>query len=110
MPEINGLEGPNWPLFALFVGYTLDPNADIYTIRPDVTDLHRLTSDRMSGLPSWTADGRILFVRETKPRQVDGPGEASSGSWTPMAATPHSSASGRIGMDTMRWAAGCWSG
>jgi Tol biopolymer transport system component len=44
-------------------GYKVDPNSDIYTVRPDGTDLRRLTSDRMSDLPSWTAEGRIWFVR-----------------------------------------------
>jgi Tol biopolymer transport system component len=36
---------------------------DVYTIRPDGTDLRRLTTDRFSKGPSWTADGRIGFVR-----------------------------------------------
>lgn len=36
---------------------------DIYTIRPDGTDLRRLTSDQGSQLASWTTDGRIWFVR-----------------------------------------------
>ena len=36
---------------------------DIYTIRPDGTDVRRLTSDALSASPSWTADGRILFAR-----------------------------------------------
>jgi hypothetical protein len=42
---------------------------DIDTVRPDGTDLRRLTSDRISVLPSWTADGRIAFV---KTPMVDG--------------------------------------
>ena len=44
-------------------GYTVDPNSDIYTVRPDGSDLRRLTSYRDSDLPSWTADGRIWFER-----------------------------------------------
>ena len=45
-------------------GYTLDiPNRDIYTSRPDGTDLRRLTTGRISSAPSWTADGRIWFER-----------------------------------------------
>ena len=36
---------------------------DIYTIRPDGTDMRRLTTDGISGWASWTPDGRILFVR-----------------------------------------------
>ena len=36
---------------------------DIYTVRPDGTDLRRLTTDRISSGPTWTADGRIGFLR-----------------------------------------------
>jgi Tol biopolymer transport system component len=36
---------------------------DIHTIRPDGTDLRRLTSDEVSTNPSWTVDGRIEFIR-----------------------------------------------
>ena len=35
---------------------------DIYSVRPDGSDLRRLTEDGASA-PSWTPDGRILFVR-----------------------------------------------
>ena len=46
---------------------------DIYTIRPDGTDVRRLTTDGVSVSATWTPDGRILFVR---------PGGASPGWWT----------------------------
>ena len=46
---------------------------DIYTIRPDGTDVRRLTTDGVSVSATWTPDGRILFVR---------PGGASAGWWT----------------------------
>jgi Tol biopolymer transport system component len=36
---------------------------DIYTVRPDGTDLRRLTTDGISKGATWTPDGRILFVR-----------------------------------------------
>jgi Tol biopolymer transport system component len=36
---------------------------DIYTIRPDGIDLRRLTTDRFSSQPSWSAGGRIGFWR-----------------------------------------------
>jgi WD40 repeat protein len=36
---------------------------DVYTIRPDGTDLRRLTSDGLSSAASWTADGQILFAK-----------------------------------------------
>jgi WD40-like Beta Propeller Repeat len=44
-------------------GYTITPSVDIYTIRPDGTDVRRLTSDGGSLDPGWTTDGRILFAR-----------------------------------------------
>jgi Tol biopolymer transport system component len=43
-------------------GYTYTPTSDIFTIRPDGTDLRRLTSDGDSGGPAWTSDGRIWFA------------------------------------------------
>jgi Tol biopolymer transport system component len=53
-------------------GYT--PSSDLYTIRPDGTDLRQLTSDGnsygpgwapdgISSGPIWTPDGRILFAK-----------------------------------------------
>jgi dipeptidyl aminopeptidase/acylaminoacyl peptidase len=50
-------------------GYGLRQYFDIYTIQPDGTDLRRLTSDQFSFVPSWSADGRIGFVRQP---MVDG--------------------------------------
>jgi Tol biopolymer transport system component len=41
-------------------------NLDIYTIRPDGSALRRLTSDQGSIEASWTADGRIVFIRAPK--------------------------------------------
>ncbi len=41
-------------------------NLDIYTIRPDGSALRRLTSDQGSIDASWTADGRIVFIRAPK--------------------------------------------
>jgi Tol biopolymer transport system component len=38
---------------------------DVYTIRPDGTDMRRLTTDGISYAATWTPDGRILFVRGT---------------------------------------------
>jgi len=41
------------------------PNApDVYTVRPDGTDLQQLTHDGGSGAPSWTPDGKILFYSQ----------------------------------------------
>ena len=36
---------------------------DIYTMRPDGTDVRRLTTDGVSTFATWTPDGRILFAR-----------------------------------------------
>jgi Tol biopolymer transport system component len=41
---------------------------DIYTVRPDGTDLRRLTSDQVSLAPSWTIGGRIGFIRQSAPK------------------------------------------
>jgi len=38
---------------------------DIATVRPDGSDLRKLTSDGVSCLPSWTRDGRIVFRKFT---------------------------------------------
>jgi Tol biopolymer transport system component len=47
--------------------YDPDPTGavhqDIYTVRPDGTDLRQLTTDGMSKWATWTPDGRILFTR-----------------------------------------------
>jgi hypothetical protein len=40
-----------------------DENHDVYTVKPDGTDVRRLTTDGMSMTPSWTPDGRILYTR-----------------------------------------------
>jgi len=42
-----------------------DYHQDIYTIRPDGTDLRQLTTDGISNQATWTPDGRILFSRGT---------------------------------------------
>lgn len=42
---------------------TLVGSSDIYTVRPDGTEVRRLTTDGISGLAAWGVDGRIWFVR-----------------------------------------------
>jgi len=37
---------------------------DVYTVRPDGTDLRQLTHDGGSGSPTWTSDGKILFYSQ----------------------------------------------
>jgi Tol biopolymer transport system component len=39
---------------------------DIYTVRPDGSDLRQLTTDGISSNPAWGVDGRIWFVRTPK--------------------------------------------
>jgi Tol biopolymer transport system component len=50
---------------------------DIYTMRPDGSDVRRLTTDRTSKSPTWTADGRILYVRV-----ASGAASGTAGWWT----------------------------
>ena len=45
-------------------GYWLRQYYDIYTVRPDGTELRRLTSDQVSRLPRWSVGGRIWFIRQ----------------------------------------------
>jgi Tol biopolymer transport system component len=56
--------------------------SDIYTVRPDGTGLQRLTTDTVGPLgttepgdfgaryPSWTRDGRIVFLRDPAPGET----------------------------------------
>jgi Tol biopolymer transport system component len=46
-----------------FPGKVVRSSSDIYTIRPDGTDLRRLTTDEISSNPGWSVDGRIWFLR-----------------------------------------------
>ena len=39
---------------------------DVYSLELAGGDLVRLTSDEISGRPSWTLDGRIVFIRSTE--------------------------------------------
>ena len=43
---------------------------DIYTLELAGGDPVRLTSDEVSGRPSWTLDGRIVFMREDDPIEL----------------------------------------
>ncbi len=49
---------------------------DIYTMRPDGSDVRRLTTDGLSSAATWMADGRILFTRV-----AGGAGSAAAGWW-----------------------------
>jgi Tol biopolymer transport system component len=43
--------------------HATDPTLDVYTVRPDGSDLQQLTYDGISGRPDWTTAGRIVFAR-----------------------------------------------
>jgi Tol biopolymer transport system component len=49
---------------------------DIYTIRPDGSDLVRLTSDGVSLNPEWSPDGRIWYIRVLNPLNADEPAQS----------------------------------
>ncbi len=52
--------------------------SDVYTMRPDGTDLRRLTTDEISGNPAWSVDGRIWFIRTPRVdgnQQTEGPAQ-----------------------------------
>ena len=51
---------------------------DLYTMRPDGSDVQRLTTDGLAIAPSWTADGRILFTHGSPVTGDDG----DAGWWT----------------------------
>ena len=58
-----------WPRAVLTInpgrgtGYTFEDDSAVYSVAPDGTDQQRLTPDKLSGAPSFTADGRIWFAR-----------------------------------------------
>ena len=72
-PETPQVGSPGWsPDGSRIVFTSYDPpvagvegdyHQDIYTIRPDGTDLRQLTTDGISNQATWTPDGRILFSR-----------------------------------------------
>jgi Tol biopolymer transport system component len=74
--KIVRVAGENW----------LDRYQDVYTVRPDWTDLRRLTTEGSSGRATWTPDGRIMFTRAcTVQRPTAGassPDCSASGLWT----------------------------
>jgi Tol biopolymer transport system component len=70
VPAGLGAENPRWsPDGSRILFDTSSVNAgedapdDLYTVRPDGTDVRPLTSDGVSRGATWTADGRIVFVR-----------------------------------------------
>jgi hypothetical protein len=85
-PATLAAQDPDWSpdgARIVFIAPNPDPNdpswgyGDIYTVRPDGSEVRRLTTDRLSASPSWTTDGRILFSRTS-----GGAGGAAAGWWT----------------------------
>jgi len=58
-------ESPRWsPDGARLVFMSSNADAtDIYAMRPDGSDIRRLTTNHVSMAPSWTPEGRILFIQ-----------------------------------------------
>jgi WD40 repeat protein len=56
-------------------GGPLSPG-DIYTLRPDGSDMRRLTTGDKASSPSWTPDGRLMFTRL--------PGSSGAAGWWTM--------------------------
>jgi hypothetical protein len=67
--EVQGRLHPRWSPddSSILVGATVGLGGDIYTVRADGTGLRALTSDGLSDGPTWTRDGRIIFIRWTSP-------------------------------------------
>jgi Tol biopolymer transport system component len=79
-PTTLAAEGPGWsPDGSRILFESVDgEQQDVYTIRPDGTDVRRLTTDGDSASATWTPDGRILFVRGV----AGAGGDAAAGWWT----------------------------
>ncbi len=78
-PTTLAAESPEWSPDGTRIAFVsrTGQQQDIYTFRPDGSDVLRLTSDGASSSPTWTADGRILFARSSA-----GSGPAAAGWWT----------------------------
>ncbi|HEX6655576.1 MAG TPA: hypothetical protein VF153_05125 [Candidatus Limnocylindria bacterium] len=63
-PDGSRITFVNAPFKTINDGKTADlQSIDVYTVRPDGSDLQQLTTDGDSGRPDWTTAGRIVFAR-----------------------------------------------
>jgi Tol biopolymer transport system component len=85
LPEGLKAGDPDWSPDSSLIVFSSEPihnwndeglpdRPDVYTVRPDGSDLQRLTHDQGSGSPTWTSDGMILFYsqREMWLMEADG--------------------------------------
>ena len=74
VPTEPGAGSPRWSPDGALIAFTaggdivndrhqvVATRVDIYTVQPDGSGLHRLTTDGASMVESWTEDGRIVFL------------------------------------------------
>jgi len=85
LPEGLKAGDPDWSPDGSLIVFSSDPihdwndagvpgHPDVYTVRPDGSDLQRLTHDQGSGAPNWTSDGKILFYSQLEMWLMDADG------------------------------------
>ncbi|MEO6350838.1 MAG: hypothetical protein ABIP53_09315 [Candidatus Limnocylindrales bacterium] len=89
LPEGLTAGDPDWSPDSSLLVFSSEPihdwndvgvpdHPDVYTVRPDGSDLQRLTHDGGSGSPTWTSDGKILFYSQRAMWLMDADGSNAS--------------------------------